>query len=185
MRKALLVAGLFSALTLSAAVPQTHIYRNDGKFFHKYEGDITIIHSTRNSKNYIVIDDGMHTTEIPLQKINRIEVTDIDIPRLHINTPSRPNLKQVEDKENYLNANISVEGNGYADDLEQTSVMVKGRGNSTWGMAKRPMRLKFEKKTSIAGFKKAKSYVLLANYIDPTSMRNAIAMKMAQLLGIQ
>lgn len=185
MRKALFVAGLFSALTLSAAVPQTHIYRNDGKFFHKYEGDVTIIHSTRNSKNYIVIDDGMHTTEIPLQKINRIEVTDIDIPRLHINTPSRPNLKQVEDKENYLNANISIEGNGYADDLEQTSVMVKGRGNSTWWMAKRPMRLKFEKKTSIAGFKKAKSYVLLANYIDPTSMRNAIAMKMAQLLGIQ
>lgn len=51
-------------------------------------------------------------------------------------------------------------------------------------MPKKPMRLKFSKKTSICGFKKAKNYVLLNNYLDPTMMRNVLAMWLAKRLGV-
>lgn len=50
------------------------------------------------------------------------------------------------------------------------------------GYPKKPYRLKFDKKISICGFDKSKSYALIANYIDCTLMRNTIALKIAQLL---
>ncbi len=46
------------------------------------------------------------------------------------------------------------------------------------------MRLKFSKKTSICGLQKAKSFVLLNNYLDPSLMHNAIAFRLANQLGI-
>lgn len=54
---------------------------------------------------------------------------------------------------------------------------VRGRGNSTWGLAKKPYRIKFDKKQEFLGpdRAKAKSWTLLANHADKTLMRNAVA----------
>ena len=49
-------------------------------------------------------------------------------------------------------------------------------------MPKKPYRLKFSKKQSFPGLNKAKSFVLLANYLDNTLMKNAVAFKTAELL---
>lgn len=66
---------------------------------------------------------------------------------------------------------------------------IKGRGNTTWGLAKKPYQIKLDKKTDLlqSGVKdnKAKTWVLLSDGFDDSSSRNAIAYKYAQLLGVR
>lgn len=108
-----------------------------------------------------------------------------DVPVIRINT-----LMPVDDissKEDYLEATVTLIGNGIVDDFPKTAVNIRGRGNSTWkpeAGIKLPYRLKFAKKQSLGALKKAKNFVLLANYYDQSIMRNALGMKLAQLLNI-
>jgi len=83
----------------------------------------------------------------------------------------------------YLDGNIRIEAIGdYPAFAAPTRI--KGRGNSTWGYDKKPYKIKFDDKASILGFKEAKEYVLLANFLDGTLMLNAVAMKAGQLIGL-
>jgi hypothetical protein len=56
------------------------------------------------------------------------------------------------------------------------SVSIRGRGNSTWNMAKKPYKIKFNEKEKLLGkgYAKAKKWTLLANAGDKTMMRNAV-----------
>lgn len=57
--------------------------------------------------------------------------------------------------------------------VDNTAVKkIKGRGNTTWGKAKKPYNITYDKKVSIAGMKSAKKYSLLANYQDDSLSRN-------------
>lgn len=62
---------------------------------------------------------------------------------------------------------------------------IRVRGNSTSGVSKKPYRIKFNKKTSLFGLPKAKSWVLLANYYDNTQMLNALAFELGKRLGLE
>ena len=184
MKKTILSAiAAIIALGMGAEVPQTHIYRTDGGF-ERLEGDVVCRHVDASGVKVAHFSDGNGVKAITVDAIGHIDVAQTAVPRIFIDIPGNPALKQIEEKELYLDARISIEGNGLIDDLEECDVSVKGRGNSTWWMPKKPMRLKFAKKTALAGMKKAKSYVLLANYIDPSLMRNAVAMWLAREMGI-
>lgn len=179
---------LASAIILSlgaicyAIVPQTHIFRNDGRF-DILHGPVTATHPD-SLPGVVMMADTDDTIPVPMAAIDSICIENIAIPQIHIVTPDNPELTQIVEKETYVSALISMEGNGYVEDLPETTVSIKGRGNTTWRMPKKPMRLKFKKKTQIPGLKKAKNYVLLANYIDPSLMRNAVAMWIAREMGI-
>lgn len=56
------------------------------------------------------------------------------------------------------------------------SVSIRGRGNSTWNMSKKPYKIKFLNKERFLGSQraKAKKWTLLANAGDKTLMRNAL-----------
>ena len=107
--------------------------------------------------------------------------------------------KIVADKENYLNATITLTGNGYCPDFKATAVKIRGRGNSSWTNPviqyndsgkqvftynpKNPYRLKFDKKQSLAGLKKGKNWVLLANSQRHSMLSNAFGMALARIVG--
>lgn len=60
-------------------------------------------------------------------------------------------------------------------------VDIKGRGNSTWMLEKRPFQLSFEKKVNlIQGGGTAKKWILLANQVDRTLLRNQLALDWAR-----
>ncbi|KAA6305826.1 hypothetical protein EZS27_042520, partial [termite gut metagenome] len=59
---------------------------------------------------------------------------------------------------------------------------IRGRGNVTWTYPKKPYRLKFDKKISVFGLGEAKSWVLLANYRDPTLIMNTVAFELGHKL---
>lgn len=48
---------------------------------------------------------------------------------------------------------------------------IRGRGNSTWVLEKKPYRLKFDKKVGFFGYTPEKNWVLLAVHVDKTSIR--------------
>lgn len=103
-----------------------------------------------------------------------------NIPHIYITTE---NNAPIVSKDDYVQANINIEGNEGFDDYTGTT-KIKGRGNSTWGLPKKPYRLKLDSKASIFGLSSSKNWVLLANYLDVTEMLNAVAMKTGQLLNM-
>ena len=102
------------------------------------------------------------------------------IPHIYIHTV---NNAPVNSKDIYLNAGIEIEGYGTYQDYKD-STQIKGRGNSTWSYAKKPYRLKLKTKASLLGLSSEKDWVLLANYLDPTLMLNATALKLGSLLEV-
>ena len=101
------------------------------------------------------------------------------VPTIYINTEGGVG---VTSKEDYVNAYVTVRGaENEEDNITEVLTEIKGRGNSTWGMAKKPYRLKFDEKIKFLGNEaKEKNWVLLANYADKTLMRNALALETAR-----
>jgi len=56
---------------------------------------------------------------------------------------------------------------------------IRLRGNSTMKMPKKPFAIKFDEKQEVLGMPKHKRWVLLANWIDRTMIRNAVAFDLA------
>lgn len=107
------------------------------------------------------------------------------IPKIYINTNGRA---PILNKEDYVKGTIKVEDPGkWFSDVEEleTTMRIRGRGNSTWGMPKKPYRIKLDSKESILGIPKDKDWVLLANYSDKTLLRNITAMQISRILGMK
>lgn len=105
-----------------------------------------------------------------------------NLPAVYINTSGNA---PVTSKEDYLKARIKIVSGTSSENLD-TITEIRGRGNSTWGLPKKPYRIKLDKKYNIFNLPaKAKSWTLLANYADKTLMRNALAFKISNILGLE
>ena len=62
---------------------------------------------------------------------------------------------------------------------------IRGRGNSTWLMSKKPYKIKLDKKSSVLGMAENKHWALLANYFDYTLLRNRYTFYLAEQLGMK
>lgn len=93
------------------------------------------------------------------------------------------NDAEVTSKSTYLNASITIDGKGGFQDFSGNTE-IRGRGNSTWSLPKKPYRLRLPVKAEILGLPEARNWVLLANYIDPTLMCNSVAMKIGRDLEL-
>lgn len=90
-------------------------------------------------------------------------------------------------KDTYQNATFTLTGNGAFENMTNVPVQIKGRGNSSWpnnDTSKRPYRLKFEKKQKPFGLAEGKSWVLIANAQNGSFLTNAIAHKIAAMIGV-
>ncbi len=99
------------------------------------------------------------------------------LPIIHIYTDDRG---PVTSKEDWKSAKITIDGAGRFDDLAESVVNIRGRGNTTWGWPKKPYALKFESKTEVLGMPKHKRWVLLANAMDKTMIRNRLAFRISE-----
>lgn len=88
-------------------------------------------------------------------------------------------------KDNKIAANISVEDpSGTYNVPEVTGGEIKGRGNYTWTLPKKPYQIKFAKDTALLGMEAQKTWILLANAADASLMRNKLAYDLAASLGM-
>lgn len=99
-----------------------------------------------------------------------------------INTIDNQN---VSSKETYLKAGVKI--HDFVKNTFKTvsdSTEIKGRGNSTWELPKKPFRLKFYKTISIAGMPASRHWALLANFEDKSLSRTKLASDLGTYLGI-
>lgn len=104
-----------------------------------------------------------------------------NIPTIYIETF---NKQSVTSKTTYIYATmIYVSG---TDTVRYDSMQIRGRGNSTWGLVKKPYRIKFKESTKFLGkgYAKNKSWTLLANHGDKSLLRNAVTGQMGEFLGL-
>ncbi len=87
----------------------------------------------------------------------------------------------------YTDASVSIRGTDYKGvSCDYTgSLEIKLRGNSTAQRDKRPFKIKLEKKADLFGMGESKHWVLLANDIDHTQMRNKLLLDFSGALGTE
>ncbi|MBR4858972.1 MAG: CotH kinase family protein [Clostridia bacterium] len=68
--------------------------------------------------------------------------------------------------------------------LYDGALEIKGRGNSTWQMEKKPYNIKLDKKTDLFGMGKTKKWSLIANHTDLSLIRNVLAYEAAKAAGM-
>lgn len=172
------------AIFSSYAENKFFIYRNDSQFNVIPASEIVEItyFTQEDGEEFmaVLLSDDNSTMNIPLANIVKCEVGH-DVPTIRITTDEY--VYEIQSKEEYLSGKFSMLGCGVYDDVA-CEVNIRGRGNTTWNMPKKPYRLKFDSKVSLCGLAPAKSYVLIANYLDPSHMKNAVAFKIAEFLGL-
>lgn len=103
-----------------------------------------------------------------------------NLPSIFITTT---NSQVVSSKEVWVPGMLTVISRDTTENLNM-SVEIRGRGNSTWGFAKKPYRIKLKSKTNLLKMPAhAKDWVLLANHADKTLIRNSVAFKIGSILG--
>lgn len=105
------------------------------------------------------------------------------LPRVLINTPNNIGITSKswlkDDLGNDFSSIVILNPDGTVD-YEGEDLDVKGRGNSTWSYPKKPYALKIKSEPKVLGMNEHKSWVLLANWMDRTLMRNDIAFQIAK-----
>lgn len=110
---------------------------------------------------------------------------DTGLPILIINTNDNGGADSIT-KDVAVDAIMSIQNaGGY--NVEQLVCTIKGRGNTTWNWPKKPYLLKLDKKESLLGLsavgQKSKQWILLANFMDRSMMRNLVAMKLGSIMS--
>jgi hypothetical protein len=67
--------------------------------------------------------------------------------------------------------------------IDSREMEIRGRGHSSWKLDKKPYKIKFEDKVSLFGLTAAKEWVLQANHVDKSLIRNKLAMDMGAVLN--
>ena len=184
MKKILMMAALsLSAISLVAQGHEhIHVYRND-KGFNTYKASQVTNIAFENQLMMVTTDAGRAV--YPMSTVDSCVVRTTALPEIHVRLVDYPDWTELQGaKDDVRKAILYMDGNGMYDDLEEQEVEFRGRGNSTWNMDKKPYRFKMAKKKSVCGLPKAKTFALLANNIDCTLMRNAIALWLARYFGM-
>lgn len=104
------------------------------------------------------------------------------IPVVYVNTENNVGITS---KEDYVNADMKIQGNeAYNTNLYQGGIEIRGRGNATWSNPKKPYKLKLNSSTDLFGMGKSKHWVLLANYVDPSLLRNKVSYDFSGAMGM-
>ena len=129
-----------------------------------------------------VVESGDERYEYTVRLTN---FTGLPVVYINSSTGLRPIGNDITSKEEWKAATIRIDGNGVWDDLPETAMSLRGRGNITWGWDKKPFNMKFEKRTSMLGMPEHKRWVMLANYCDRTMLRNSTAFYASGLTSLE
>ena len=106
-----------------------------------------------------------------------------NIPAMFIETESGSLDAIHADKSHKEKGKIAVVEDGEVT-VDTTLASIKGRGNSTWSLDKKPYNIKFDKKTNLLGLGKAKKFSLLASRYDPSFLRNTFIFDLSDEMGL-
>lgn len=194
MKKVIILLAV-AAVAIGTAAQSTehiHVFRND-KNFNTHRGSevtsITFEGTSDEFRTMIVNTTDGQTHSYPMSAIDSCVIRPTAIPEFHVTLTDYPDWTDLKKdathtKSTEYTATLRMDGNGMYGDIAEQTVTFRGRGNSTWSMPKTPYRFKMAKKASVCGLPKAKSFALIANYIDCSLMRNSVALWLANYLNM-
>lgn len=104
------------------------------------------------------------------------------LPVLYLNIE---NGETVDSRETGKAAELVLQGAGETAGYQYEGMAeVSGRGNTSWEEVKRPYKIKLLEKEGLLGMDRSKKWVLLANYNNPSLMRNKLLFDLAADMGI-
>ena len=128
------------------------------------------------TKNYSA-DNKVNRSTLLIMKELVLPQRPSSLAKVYITTP---NGVAITSKTTWIEgANIRIVDEKGNEDLN-TSTSIRGRGNTTWTYPKKPYALKLDKKAEVLGMPKHKRWVLLANWMDRTLLRNDVAFEIAR-----
>jgi len=152
------------------------------------QGVILSLHDFRDQQHDLILT--VHTPSQTFTHTYSIAVVS------QLQVPSTPNLvpslkikldqnRQEQDifYEDYLTATALSRRNKNGTMVEEdisTGLGIRIRGNSSRFWEKRPYRIRFNNQVSLFGMKSARNYILLANYIDRSHVRNSLTVLMSK-----
>lgn len=111
-----------------------------------------------------------------------VEVRYSGLPVVFVETPDRSEIPSKF--EDWLSdTRIKVYNPDWSVDLDMTTG-IRGRGNSTWAYPKKPYALKLDSKSKVLGMREHKRWVLLANWMDRTLLRNAVSFRLSEMTAL-
>ena len=123
-----------------------------------------------------------YNTQLLSNILSNIKYNVKDIPVVFIEQDSFISSSEYKDARFYV-AYIDENGNYQVEAIERNG-QIKIRGNSTANKVKNPYNIKFSSKVDLFGLGAGKKYCLMANLFDQTLLRNAVAIDLAQSLGL-
>ncbi len=132
-------------------------------------------------------------TKTALENTGLVE-TGLPIIEINTNDPTHGTsyIAQHKDEEQPSWMTIHVGKRTFEPAINKTegkNCSIKGRGNTTWNWKKKPYKVKLEQKTALLKemgltdvTAESKHWVLLANFMDRTMMRNMVAMELSSMM---
>ncbi len=102
------------------------------------------------------------------------------LPQLTITTE---NNAPILDQETYLTANLRLTDSAFGN--YEGTTEIRGRGNTTWDLPKKPYRVKLANSSSLLGMPANRHWVLLANYLDKTQIRTDVVFHLGRAIGME
>lgn len=155
-----------------------------------YSGKVTDISAGVINDNKTITNDFRQKDTIIItanEQQYQIKVMQSDLPslRISLNNTTLSTINNGNKEIKYSGNTIDIKDPANTkNNLSVSDVEIKGRGNYTWGLPKKGYQIKLNKKQSVLGMEKAKTWILLANYMDNTFSRNKIAFDLAKDLGL-
>lgn len=152
---------LFALMLSVFATAQENV---DGEYMY-------IFHSNKSVERILIAEIDSVTFADPN------EAADFGLPKVYVVTPEGVGITS---KTEWLeNCSIRIVNENGVEDLN-VATSVRGRGNSTWTYPKKPYAIKLDSKSEVLGMPKHKRWVLLANWLDRTLLRNDVSLEMAR-----
>ncbi len=105
-----------------------------------------------------------------------------NLPTLYIQLEGNKNMNRIS-HDSWMNATYTlVDGD---EGIVEQPFEIKGRGNYSWSMSKKPYAMKLGEAASLLGMGKGKNWILIANWSDKTLMRNYLTMQLARNIGLE
>lgn len=103
------------------------------------------------------------------------------LPVLYINTSGGNEIRKTA----YLNGTMLIQNNVDSDYYEYAGIIqIHGRGNSSWAWPKKPYRIKLESKSDLYSMGANKNWLLVANYLDESLLRNNTGSQISAQFGL-
>ena len=147
---------------------------------HVKEGDVLLDVAEEETYQITYLDRRGETVfSMPL-----VFLYSADLPVLSLTTKSGE-MTAIEEEKGYEESGTVqlLDLNG-GELYEGTAESIRGRGNTTWTLAKKPFQFKLDKEADLLGFGEAKTWNLIANGYDETRLRNRITMELARELDM-